>query len=522
MYPLFQTLDKFVNQSEKPLILCEYGHAMGNSPGLLRQYQDYFYKYDQLQGGFIWEWANHGLLVNKNGYDVYYYGGDFGEYPHDGVFIMDGLLDSQHNPTPGLIEYSKVIEPIIIKIDKHKISITNKFDFIDLDNYAATYEVVNYSELDKTLIKSGELNLPKVNAQETVEISLPEYPQNISIGKDLLEVKFKTIKLTEAVESGYVVSWAQYELETFPKKSVRQTYDRNLVEFLEDKSKFQIKSSNINFSFDKISGSISNWKNGTKNLISEGINGLSFWRPSINNDAPVDEPYWRQFGLDHMQCNIRNIHIDRFPDSERIALINVESLISPPILSWGFKTIQEYSIYANEIKIYTNLIPEGFQDICIPKTIPRLGYEFEINDDLGKHVKWFGGGPGESYSDKKESQRIDIHRLPFEKLDYSYEYPQENGNHEETEWLLLEDEHESGLYVTMEGKKFGFKASDEYNVQEAKHPHEIKRGSRYFRIDYKQHGVGTGACGPRVLDEFEFKISKEDPIIFSVNLKSLK
>jgi len=522
MYPLFQTLDKFVNQFEKPLILCEYGHAMGNSPGLLRQYQEYFYKYDQLQGGFIWEWANHGLLVKQNGYDVYYYGGDFGEYPHDGVFIMDGLLDSQHNPTPGLIEYSKVIEPIVIKVDKRKIIITNKFDFINLDNYSATYEILNYSGLEKTLIKSGKLNLPKVEAQESVEISLPEYPQNIASGTNLLEIQFKTINPTEAVESGHVVSWTQYELEAFPKKSVRETYNRKLVEFFEDKSKFQIKSSNVNFSFDKISGRITNWQNGTKNLISEGVNSLGFWRPSINNDAPVDEPYWRQFGLDHMQCNIRNIRIDRLPDSERIALIKVESLISPPILSWGFKSIQEYSIYLNEIEIYTNLTPEGFQDICIPQTIPRLGYEFEINDDLGKHVKWFGRGPGESYSDKKESQRIDVHRVPFENLDYLYEYPQENGNHEDTEWLLLEDEHESGLYVTMEGRKFGFKVSDEYNVQEAKHPHEIKRGSRYIRIDYKQHGVGTGACGPRVLDEFEFKISKEDPIIFSVSLKSLK
>lgn len=522
MYPLFQTLDKFVNQSEKPLILCEYGHAMGNSPGLLRQYQDYFYKYDQLQGGFIWEWANHGLYVNKDGQDIYYYGGDFGEYPHDGVFIMDGLLDSQHNPTPGLIEYAKVIEPIVIKIDKDKIKITNTFDFIDLDNYTATYQVVNYSDLDRKIIKRGELTLPKINAQETVEVSLPGYPQIVSSGTNCLEVQFKTINHTEAVESGHVVSWSQYELEKFPKRHVHQSYDRNLVEFAEDKLKFQIKSPYSDFVFDKISGCISNWQNDTNNLISKGINNLTFWRPSINNDAPVDEPYWRRFGLDHMQYNIRNIHIDKFPDSERIALIKVESLISPPILSWGFKTIQEYSIFTNEIKIYTKLTPEGFKDICIPETIPRLGYEFEINDELGRFVKWFGRGPGESYSDKKESQRIDVYRLPFEDLDYSYEYPQENGNHEETEWLLLENDNESGLYVTMEGKRFGYKASDEYDVQEAKHPHEIKHGSKYIRIDYKQHGVGTGACGPRVLDEFEFKISKETPIIFTISLKGLK
>lgn len=519
MYPLFETLDKFANKSDKPLILCEYGHAMGNSPGLLRQYQDYFYKYESLQGGFIWEWANHGLYVNKGGKDVYCYGGDFGEYPHDGVFIMDGLVDSQHNPTPGLIEYAKVIEPIVIEITGNKIKVTNTFDFTNLNNYFATYQIIKYSNFEKKIIKSGDLSLPEIKSKESVEISLPVIPELSSSGTYYLEVEFKLAIDTEAAPRGHVVSWSQYELKSNIQEQPMKIYNKDLFKFIENSSELLIEGPGTTFSFDKVSGCINTWTSDTENLIQPGINNLTFWRPSINNDTPVDEPYWRKFGLDHMNYNIRSVEIQEFPDPARIAQINVETFISPPILSWGFRTLQTYSIFMDEIKIDTKLIAEGRNRICIPKTIPRLGYEFAIDDKLGNYVKWFGRGPGESYSDKKESQKLGLFRLPFEKLDYSYEYPQENGNHEDTEWFILENNNEAGVCVTMDGKKFGFKASDEYEVQEAKHPFEVKHGKKYFRIDYKQHGVGTGACGPRVLDEFEFKIYNDAPICFTISLK---
>lgn len=521
MYPLFKTLDKFVEQSKKPLILCEYGHAMGNGPGLLRQYQDYFYKYEQLQGGFIWEWANHGLLDIRDGHEMYCYGGDFGEYPHDGVFIMDGLLDSKHNPTPGLIEYAKVIEPILIKFNNNKIQITNTFDFIDLNNFVSEYQIINFSNFGKRIIKSGHLELAVIESHETVEIPMPEFSK-VGFGTTYLEVQFKTREATEALPSGHIVSWAQKELEKSSSKKSSRQYKRDIFKFTDNTKVFEIDSSCLKFQFDKIQGCILNWESDTKGLIRNGNNNLTFWRPSINNDAPVDEPYWHKFGLHCMKHNIRNVKVEKFPDSERLALIKVESFISAPILAWGFKTLQEYSVYTDEIKIHTELTADGFNDTCIPNTIPRLGYEFVIDKELANNVQWFGRGPGESYCDKKESQRVGNYRLPFGELDYSYEYPQENGNHEDTEWLLLENGDSAGLCITMENRKFGFKASNEYDVQEAKHPCDIKHGENYIRIDYKQHGVGTGACGPRVLDDFQFKISKQTPIRFTVNLKHKK
>jgi len=132
---------------EKPIILCEYGHAMGNGPGLLEDYQAAFREHRRLQGGFIWEWANHGLWKeDANGKKYYAYGGDFGDVPNDGDFVMDGLCFSDHTPTPGLVELKKVIAPIRAWIDKKELVVSNEYDFLSLDHVCVDYRLERFSE----------------------------------------------------------------------------------------------------------------------------------------------------------------------------------------------------------------------------------------------------------------------------------------------------------------------------------------------------------------------------------------
>lgn len=145
MYPDMERLTHEVEEIgvhdgkfEKPVILCEYAHAMGNGPGGLQDYQDMFRKYPRLQGGFIWEWANHGL-EHKDGF--YAYGGDFGEDPHDHTFVMDGLCDSEHKPTPGLIELKRVFQPVRFEAEADRVMITNEYDFIGLEHLEAKYSL---------------------------------------------------------------------------------------------------------------------------------------------------------------------------------------------------------------------------------------------------------------------------------------------------------------------------------------------------------------------------------------------
>lgn len=159
MYPpidrlvgLATAVDEKGEQLQKPIVLCEYGHAMGNGPGGLEDYQQAFRDYRRLQGGFIWEWANHGLWTTDDaGKGFYAYGGDFADVPNDGTFVMDGLCFSDHTPTPGLVEFRKVIEPVRSWVDGKCLVLENGYDFIQLEHLTATYKVeefVNRYSLD--------------------------------------------------------------------------------------------------------------------------------------------------------------------------------------------------------------------------------------------------------------------------------------------------------------------------------------------------------------------------------------
>ncbi|CAH6724001.1 putative beta-galactosidase [[Candida] jaroonii] len=496
MYPSLDVVLDYTKQTEKPLVLCEYGHAMGNGPGVIRQYQDLFYKHEHLQGGFIWEWNNHGLEKEIDGKIVYCYGGDFDEPVHDGVFCMDGLVNSIHEPTPGLIEYKKVIEPIVINFVGSKIRIKNTHDFIDLTNFECNYEVNQYG-FEKQLIAQGIIDLPEILPQQEEDIDLPldSLPDHY-----IVNIEFRTSKSQPGIPKGHLISSEQY-VHGNPELNISSNvYNLTNYKFHESPKYLKITDEgSYHFGFNKFEGKIESWSS-SQPVIRNHINQLTFSRPETNNDATTDGPYWRQFGLHQMVQSVNDVKIEYGKDF--LAKIIVKSSIGPLVLAWNFETVETYMVYHNKIEIKTSLKPQGYFPNFIPKYLPRIGYEFGIYDV--KSVQWYGRGPGESYADKKESQRLDIHRELFENLDYEYDYPQENGNHEDTFWMKLDD---NTLFKCV--SPFGFKCSDQYNVQEAGHPHEVVHGEKYIRIDYKQQGVGTEACGPGVLDQFRFKMFKE-------------
>ncbi|KAJ9095145.1 hypothetical protein QFC19_007713 [Naganishia cerealis] len=515
MYPLFETMHEFIKKNDKPLVLCEYAHAMGNGPGLLRQYQELFYTVPHFQGGFVWEWNNHGLETEANGLKFYGYGGDFGEKVHDGVFCMDGLVDSRHEPTPGLLEYKKVIEPVEVRFHDGEIEFKNMFDFSDLDAYYATFRLVEYELVfSEEILALGQLHFPSVPPHSSYSISFPcEIPS--SSNTVILDVDVKTLNSSEAVPKDHTVAFGQKVFKASTKTEFNKTISNVNVE--ETNHRITVRSKALEFQFNKITGCVEKY-NQDKPIIVAGLNNLTFWRPTTNNDDNFDGPYWKKFGLDMMEIQVRNVKVTPIANGERsnlLATLEVESFIGPPILSWGFDCIQQYSIYADRLEIGTLLTARGFNKCCVPLTLPRLGYEFAVPETVNE-ILWLGRGPGESYADKKESQKIGLYKKKFGDSDYSYDYPQENGNHEDVTWLALKD-GDGGFVITMKNRNFGFKCSSEYDVQQALHPHEIKRGQKYVRVDYQQHGVGTAACGPGVLEEFQFKL--EGPIEFTTTIQ---
>lgn len=143
----------------KPLVLCEYIHAMGTGPGNIKEYIDAFYEHEKLQGGWVWEWANHGLLTKtKDGKEFYGYGGDFGDQPNDYNFVMDGVLNSDHTPRSALLEYKKAVEPVqLVTSDGTAATIINRLDFVTLDSLRCTFSVTHEGEGES---QTGEVKIP--------------------------------------------------------------------------------------------------------------------------------------------------------------------------------------------------------------------------------------------------------------------------------------------------------------------------------------------------------------------------
>ena len=151
MYPSVKRILKLAKEEgvtngkfDKPIVLCEYAHAMGNGPGWLEDYDKAFHENPRLQGGFIWEWANHGLWKNDSGF--YGYGGDFGDYPNDGTFVMDGMLNSRHEPTHGLLDFKAVNQPVVFRLEGSEIVVENRYNFSDLSQLAATYKLEEFGD----------------------------------------------------------------------------------------------------------------------------------------------------------------------------------------------------------------------------------------------------------------------------------------------------------------------------------------------------------------------------------------
>jgi beta-galactosidase/evolved beta-galactosidase subunit alpha len=146
----------------KPFILCEYAHAMGNGPGGLKDYWDVFYRYPRLQGGCVWEWIDHGLRARtEDGQEYYAYGGDFGEVPHDGNFVIDGLVFPDRRPSPGLLEYKKVLQPVSVEpvdLKKGLYRVFNRYDFVDLSHLEMSWVI----EFDGEVVDGGVVSLPEI------------------------------------------------------------------------------------------------------------------------------------------------------------------------------------------------------------------------------------------------------------------------------------------------------------------------------------------------------------------------
>jgi beta-galactosidase/beta-glucuronidase len=288
-----------------PFILCEYAHAMGNGPGNLKEYWDAFYRHRRIQGGCIWEWCDHGIRQRDDKGEWFAYGGDFGDLPNDGNFVIDGLVTPDRVPSPGLVEYKKVIQPVLLEalhLEKGRLRVTNRYDFIGLGHLSLGWSV----SADGALVASGSLPMPAVAAGASADIIVPwTKPARPVAGAEYwLTIQMLLAEDRNWAPRGHEVAWAQFQLPVKTAAAPAITgVGRTPLRCRESGTALVIDGADFRLSFDKIHGTLADWQAAGMALIDAGPK-LHFWRAPSDNDRSWGNHFaaqWEKSGLNSLQ-----------------------------------------------------------------------------------------------------------------------------------------------------------------------------------------------------------------------------
>lgn len=369
------------------------------------------------------------------------------------------------------------------------------------------------------MLASGKLEIPDIKAGKKGEIDLKSVLSKFKSDEDV----FVTVSLTNrddtpGLSAGHEVAWTQWQLSKAESLSSSLFLDRvsSPVKVTSAGPKVTVSGPHYTVEFDSARGAPISWAvNGVSILEPEPSTGVaitpSFWRPATDNDVPDSLPYWERFGVDMLESQLRSFEIDTSDTNK--AVLRARTYITPPVLAWGFNADIEYTVTSTgalniDVK---SLKPDG----AVPKHVPRAGFNLRLSKALDR-VSWYGLGPGESYPDKKTSQRTGVWTAPTVRdLQTPYEVPQENANRMETRWVRLGDAHGAGVKATplsgLEGDVFSWAASNHTieTVHAARHPPDlVEEDATLLRLDYRVAGVGTAACGPGVREDLLVKVEE--------------
>lgn len=534
---MYTRLDGMVRIAEgndahgKPHILCEYGHSMGNGPGNLREYQALFEKYPRLQGGFIWEWYDHGLKeIGKEGETVYCYGGDYGDEPNNGNFCIDGLLRPDKVMSSGLLNYKQVIAPLVLEMlnaAEGEFALRSKRYFRDSSDTVLEYRIWSG---ERTLL-TGSLPELVVNAQSSTRFRISEIPEllkqqkNKSFEKDAIYIDFRILYREESVfaKKGEELSAQQFVLReegycsaktglgmdiseektAFPASGEEQVDSTEIpasgekhsepAEIHVEEGNTTLSFSNNHFAirFDKVSGKLETLSYSGEDYITSGP-VLNMLRANIDNDMYKVKDWNEKYFIYKQQEQLEGISYRKEPFGYSVLVNTHFSALS---MAFGFKGEYSYKIHRDGT-VELDLSMKGFRySSFAPEFIPRIGVELSVPGKLSE-VSWYGLGPEENYPDVQEHTRIGVYKKQIEEMHENYVMPQENGHREGTRWITLGCSE--GSLQIVSSNPIGFDAHN-YTIEaleQAKHLGEIRKSEDIIlHLDAKHSGVGSNSCG---------------------------
>lgn len=480
----------------KPFFLCEYAHAMGVGPGGLEEYWKIFYKYDNLMGGCIWEWADHSVY-HANGKLKFTYGGDHGEWRHDGNFCVDGLLYPDRRLHTGAKQMKNVYRPVRAEYKNGVITFTNTNRFLNTSYITAVWELVKNGNI---LLAADELILdidPEQKLEYSPELNIPkgdcDCHLNIYYFDGDNEIAFEQISLKE-----------DYEFKAEKAKSKLTLGSDGEISTL---------------SFD--GGSVA-FSNKTGMLESYVVNGKELINPSpayakgfvpnifralLDNDAQKRDS-WLEAGYNNYECKCADFEVELKKDKAEVEV--TYKLKSKNTLLPLAKVEVEYNIYANGlIKVEAKFEPIAKKRVAA--NIPRFGLTLEMPEGFN-NIEYYGMGPDENLSDVYAQSIIGVYNTTVQEMHEPYIKPQDSGNRTLVRYLAVTDDNGDGIKFAFDDDYFNFNVREfsQKLLQDAKHQEDLhSEHTVAVNIDGFTRGSGTASCGPDVLPQFVVDGSKE-------------
>lgn len=498
MYP---TVEEVIRQGEMdspvPYIMIEYGHAMGNAAGSYKEYWEAIRKYPRLIGGLIWEWSDHGIRQwTEDGEEYIAYGGDFGEYPHDGNFCIDGLTSADREPHPSIIEMKKVYQPLEIELvdaASGAIRVINRRYWTDLSDLAIGWELRAGDEIRAT----GTLNGAEFGPDSASDVTIDALTDIGDAEDAYLNVRAGLLHGTSWAPAGHQVALSQLEIVAPSSAGIAPLAEGRLeADTIESLTIVQTQQGTL--LFDHVTGTIQSWEVNGQELFESGPT-FDVYRAPTDNDKYVAEA-WNHAQLEHLMTTVKRCEVTEQSDTQ--VTIEVDSTLGGAVTRPAFDVTQRFVIDGSgDVAITTTAIPREWLK-QLP-TLPRVGLTMEVPVTF-EQVTWRGLGPHENYPDRKESAIQGTWTASVDDFMEDYVLPQDCGNREDTRWIVVAPQHGYGL-LAWSDDRMSVKALPYTNheIADAKHTYDLREPEvTVISLDHRVAGLGSSACGPQPMDEY--------------------
>ncbi len=491
MYPTLEVFQEHIdNDAPRPVFLCEFSHAMGNSPGDVHLYVDKFYENDRAMGGCIWEWTDHTVIVDG----VQKYGGDFHEPLHDMNFCCDGLTFSDRSFKAGSLHTKFAYQPVKVVLENDELVITNRYDFTNLSERA----------LVLTMTVDGDEVEKKILALDVAPHATVRIPQPFIAPPACKHGAYVNVSLLDGDDT---IGFAQFPLdsETAPIELAAP-----FTAFREDDKAVFIEGEGFTYRFSKLYGHLDSMvKNGVEQLA--GPIRLTVYRAPTDNDRHVRKQwdcyrFNNNMGMGNFDYMFNKMYEVTVEDNKIITKGSLGGISRKPF----FRFTQTLSFFVDgTVKMEVS----GDKDDFVGFFLPRFGYELQ-SPVANQGFTYFGMGPGESYSDMNLHTAMGLYHSTADEEYVHYVYPQEHGNHYGTTYLAMD----GGLtFFTDTRFECHVSSYDTLNLAKAEHTDEIvKNGLTNIRVDYRVSGIGSHSCGPALREDYQVN---EKHIDYAVYMK---